>query len=63
MSKKISIQLVQLNKRYGNQEYMPYSVGVLETFVKQKEIIRDNYHFKEFIFLREDISNMVKKVE
>ena len=61
MSKKISIQLVQLNNRYGNQVYMPYSVGVLETFVKQKEIIRENYHFKEFIFLREDISNMVKK--
>ena len=41
MSKKISIQLVQLNNRYGNQVYMPYSVGVLETFVKQKEIIRE----------------------
>ena len=62
MSKKISVQLVQLNNRYGNQVYLPYSVGVLETFVKQKEIIRENYHFKEFIFLREDISNMVKKI-
>ena len=62
MSKKISAQLVQLNNRYGNQVYLPYSVGVLETFVKQKEIIRENYHFKEFIFLREDISNMVKKI-
>jgi hypothetical protein len=47
MSKKISVQLVQLNNRYGNQVYMPYSVGVLESFVKQKEIIRKNYHFKE----------------
>ena len=62
MPKKISVQLVQLNNRYGNQVYLPYSVGVLETFVKQKEIIRENYHFKEFIFLREDISNMVKKI-
>jgi len=62
MTKKISVQLVQLNNRYGNQVYLPYSVGVLETFVKQKKIIRENYHFKEFIFLREDISNMVKKI-
>ena len=62
MNKKISVQLVQLNNRYGNQVYLPYSVGVLKAFVDQNIKIKENYHFKEFIFLREDVSNMIKKV-
>ncbi len=62
MSKKISIQLVQLNKKYGDQVYLPYSAGVLKSFVIQKKHIRDNFDFKEFIFLKEGISNMVNKV-
>ena len=62
MAKKISVQLVQLNNRYGNQVYLPYSVGVLKAFVDQNAKIKENYHFKEFIFLREDVSNMIKKV-
>ena len=41
MSEKISVQLVQLNYKYGDQVYLPYSVGVLQTFVKQKKEIRE----------------------
>ena len=62
MSKKISIQLVQLNKKYGDQVYLPYSTGVLKSFVIQKKHIRDNFDFKEFIFLKENVSNMVNKI-
>lgn len=62
MSKKISIQLVQLNKKYGDQVYLPYSTGVLKSFVIQKKHIRDNFDFKEFIFLKENVSNMVSKI-
>ena len=62
MSKKISIQLVQLNKKYGDQVYLPYSAGVLKSFVIQKKNIRDNYHFKEFIFLKENVSSMISKI-
>ena len=62
MSAKISVQLVQLNYKYGDQVYLPYSVGVLQTFVKQKKEIRENYNFKEFIFLRENVSNIVNKI-
>ena len=43
MSKKISIQLVQLNKKYGDQVYLPYSAGVLKSFVIQKKNIRDKF--------------------
>ena len=62
MAGKISVQLVQLNYKYGDQVYLPYSVGVLQSFVLQKKEIRDNYHFKEFIFLRESVSKMSSKI-
>ena len=62
MTKKISIQLVQLNNKYGDQVYLPYSVAVLKAFVLQNKIIKDNFDFKEFIFLREDVPEMVKKM-
>ena len=62
MSENISVQLVQLNYKYGDQVYLPYSVGVLQTFVKQKKEIRENYNFKEFIFLRENVSNIANKI-
>ena len=62
MSKKYTVQLVQLNNRYGQQVYLPYSVGVLESFVKLNKEIKDNFDFKEFIFLRENISSMVDKI-
>ena len=62
MSKKTSIQLVQLNKKYGDQVYLPYSTGVLKSFVIQKKYIRDNFDFKEFIFLKEGISKMANKI-
>ena len=40
---KNSVQLVQLNNRYGDQIYLPYSIGVLESFVTQKKEIRENF--------------------
>ena len=57
-----TIQLVQLNNQYGNQVYLPYSAGVLESFVKQNKKIRDNYIFKEYIFLKESILDIVNKI-
>ena len=62
MNKKKIVQLVQLNNRYGKQVYLPYSAGVLESFVKQNKEIKDSFDFKEFIFLRENVSNMVNKI-
>ena len=57
-----TIQLVQLNNQYGKQVYLPYSAGVLESFVKQNKKIRDNYIFKEYIFLKESILDIVNKI-
>ena len=43
MIKKISIPLVQLNNKYGDQVYLPYSVAVLKAFVLKTKTVQDNF--------------------
>ena len=39
------IQLVQINVKYGDQVYLPYSVGILQSYVNQNSFINDNVKF------------------
>ena len=56
------IQLVQLNNKYGNQVYLPYSVGILQSHTCQDNFISDNFKFNEFIFVRENVQKMIEKI-
>tara|TARA_R110002110_G_scaffold128295_4_gene307904 strand:+ start:4611 stop:6545 length:1935 start_codon:yes stop_codon:yes gene_type:complete len=56
------VQLVQLNNKYGNQVYLPYSVGILQSHASQDKRIFENFKFNEFIFVRENVREMVKRI-
>tara|TARA_B100000700_G_C15045666_1_gene857819 strand:+ start:155 stop:2083 length:1929 start_codon:yes stop_codon:yes gene_type:complete len=56
------IQLVQLNNSYGDQVYLPYSVGMLAAYANKSEKVKSSVKFQDFIFLRESIDKMVEKV-
>ena len=56
------VQLVQLNNSYGDQVYLPYSVGMLAAYANKSEKIKSGVKFQDFIFLRESINKMVEKV-
>lgn len=56
-----SVQLVQLNNSYGDQVYLPYSVGILQSYVSKSEKVKSGFSFNDFIFLRESISQMAEK--
>ena len=43
----INVQLVQVNSSYGNQYFIPYSVGLLQSFSTQYPEITDNFNFKK----------------
>ena len=60
--KNLYLKIVQINIKYGDQVYLPYSVGILQSYVNQNKLIKDNFKFKEFIFLREHIDIMVQKI-
>ena len=39
------IQLVQINIKYGDQVYLPYSVGILQSYVNQNKLKPITRHF------------------
>lgn len=61
MNKK-KIQLMQLNNNYGNQYYLPYSIGVLSAYVKQFTEITNCFEFQPFIYKREPLEIIVSKI-
>jgi radical SAM superfamily enzyme YgiQ (UPF0313 family) len=56
------VQLVQLNNKYGSQVYLPYSVGILQSYATGDEDIRDNFSFNKFLFVRDKVSSLVKSI-
>lgn len=47
----------------AEQAYLPYTAGVLAANAFNDETVSANYDFKEFIFLREDADEVVKRME
>ena len=56
--KHLEVQLVQTNYRYGRNAYLPYSVGLLESFCRSSEI-SNRLNFREAIYLRKPIAEIV----
>ena len=60
---KYNIQLVQTNSSYGNQYFIPYSVGLLQSYVNQFDEIKENFNFLKFIYKQEEsIDEQIKKI-
>ena len=47
----------------AEQAYLPYTAGVLAANAFLNETVKENYCFKEFIFLREDVDNVIERME
>lgn len=56
---KQRILLVQPNYKFGNNVYIPYSVGRLWAYGKTRKEIDDNYE-ADFLYLRDDIDVVIK---
>lgn len=62
-NKKINVQLLQINSSYGNQYFIPYSVGLLQSFSNEFEEIKENFNFKKLIYKQEpDLDKQVKSL-
>lgn len=60
--KKKTLYLVQVNSLYGDEIYFPYAAGVLQAYSLEDEIIRQNYAFEEFIYIREPIDSVLERI-
>ena len=52
MQKSQRVQILQINNSYGNQYFIPYSVGLLQAYCQQFPEIQENYDFLEALYKR-----------
>ncbi|OYY39796.1 MAG: hypothetical protein B7X65_08570 [Polaromonas sp. 39-63-25] len=56
------IQLMQLNNNYGNQYYLPYSIGVLAAYVKKNQKLKEAFKFNPFLYKRAAVEEIVEAI-
>ncbi len=57
-----NIYLFELSDVFDNQVYLPYSSGVIWSYVRQDPYIKDNYSLKDWFFAREEASEIIDKI-
>ncbi len=65
MNKK-NIYFVQVDVSASSESqfaYLPYTAGILVASAFQSAIVKENYNFKDFVFLRDDIDLVVARME
>ncbi len=64
--KKKNMYFVQVDvsaSSHAQNAYLPYTAGILVASAFQSKVVKENYSFKEFVFLREDIDSVVNRME
>ena len=60
---KIYIGLIQINNSFSGQNYFPYTVGLLQTYVKAHSKQPERYEFLLPIYKREKIQTIAEKLK
>src|SRR3989338_1070563 len=63
MGIKHNVYLVQPNFRYGDNVFVPYSVGSIQVYAESISEIRENFRFHQPIFLRDDFKNVLRTMD
>lgn len=63
MKKKHNILLTQVNYQYGNNVFVPYSIGTIQAYSETISEIKENFQFQEPIFLREDPTSVASNLQ
>ena len=58
-----NIYLFELSDVFADQVYLPYSSGVVWSYVKNNPYIKDNYNLANWFFAREEVEDIIAKIE
>jgi len=58
-----NVYLVQVNERYGDNVFLPFSVGLIQAYCQSLDWVNKHYKFKELIYLRERLEQIVERME
>ena len=62
MSKPVSVGLVQINNSFSNQNYLPYSVGILQAYAQKYLPRPEEYFFALPIYKRVPVDQAVRQL-
>lgn len=54
--------MAQVNYQYGNNVFIPYSVGMLQAYAQTDPVIKSNYDFQAPLFLRENPDQVARSM-
>jgi putative methyltransferase len=63
MQTKHRVLLVQVNYQYGENIFVPYSIGSLQAYAETIPEVVENFKFLEPVFLRQEPAGIIKKIE
>lgn len=63
MQTKHRVLLVQVNYQYGENIFVPYSIGSLQAYAETIPEVVENFKFLEPVFLRQEPAEIIKKIE
>ena len=58
-----NLYLFELSDIFANQVYLPYSSGVVWSYCKERQEIRDNYQLQEWFYYREELDSILSRIE
>lgn len=58
-----NIYFVQVGFAFDKSVYLPYATGTIVAYCRSQKDLADEYDFKEIIFRRDDVSNIVRGME
>ena len=62
--KNVYFVQVDVSATFNHQSaYLPYTAGVLAAAAWESEIVKENFAFKDFIFLREDVAGVAARLD
>src|SRR3990167_7306548 len=58
-----NVYLVQVNNRFGDNVFLPYSLGLIQAYCQSLDWVNREYCFKELIYLRERPDAIVERMD
>ncbi|MBQ7596788.1 MAG: radical SAM protein [Clostridia bacterium] len=60
---KKNLYMVQVNASFEGSVYLPYAAGALLAYAMSNDEVNENYDFKEIIYMRKNIDEVIKEIE
>lgn len=63
VGRKRNVYLAQVNYQYGNNVFIPYSIGVLQAYAQTDPVIKSSYDFQDLLFLRKNPDQVARDMD